>query len=85
MDAYTDGDVQRLVDFVKTISEDHRTSLAGSHWSDLKNALKPFHPDPDADLIEKINELRKNITPSVFDIRTRAIIAAVREHDRGKR
>lgn len=82
---YTDEDVQRLVDACKNlgrITHNRSVWIESTSIDHVKQALAPFQPDPDAELVEQV---RRFDFSGLKDIeRYKAIIAAVREHDRGK-
>ena len=60
MTKYTDDDVQRLVEAAQAVCDHLHGALLTSQllpqYVELENALAPFQPDPDAELIEKISE-----------------------------
>ena len=93
---WTVDDVQQLVEAASSVLNDEHTKLRGSLWHELRTALAPFQPDPDAELVEAMAEAIfvlhaqahwgtwENASPDdrrmSYDT-ARAALAAVRDHD----
>ena len=78
---WTVDDVQQLVEAASSVLNDEHTKLRGSLWHELRTALAPFQPDPDAELVTQIQRIRSGDGIIQQDDTNRAIIAAVRDHD----
>jgi hypothetical protein len=86
---WTVDDVQALVSASMKVDDMYRAHcVVPEYIESLQTALAPFQPDPDAELVLRarviLDEDGSGFRDEWVDPRIRAIIAAVREHDRGK-
>lgn len=85
---YTDKDVQRLVhacEDLDRITHNRSIWIESDRIDYIRQALRPFQPDPDAELVREIGDILYAPSGVSLNARSQALIAAVREHDRRKR